>query len=341
MSVVVIDWLGRGGIAQCTHALIDTLTRASVGCTVVTVAGRELVGPSLVSVQVKGNRLRRHRALANAAAQTIRDERPDTVIVQNYVVPLLEKPVVDAARDVGAKLVWIVHDHQLHSLAAGTSAGLRQNLAASAYMVTHSHYVADRLRPPPGAELMVLPLPVPPEYHLDTDFKSLVPVDPSVDLVLQFGVLKRRYKGTGTLVELVAMEMPSWSFAAVGVGAPIGVDGLVSIPRFVDASDLAATVAAASVTLLPYSHASQSGAVALSQFSGTVPIATAVGGIPEQIEHGETGWLVDVSAPISAWVDALGELSDTSLRSKLSSNCVARALDNHNKFEAGVRKLVG
>lgn len=340
MTTVVIDWLGRGGIAQCTHAVADALRDAQVDHRVVTIADRELVGPSVVGVEPTGNRLRRHRALANEAARVIRELRADTVIVQNYVLPLLERPVVDAATEVGARLVWVVHDHQMHSLAAGTTLGLRRHLAASDVVVAHSHYVADRLDLPTGADLRVLPLPSPPEYHVDPSVPPLVAVDPAHPTALHFGVLKRRYKGTSVLLDLARSRPAPWSFAAVGVGAPEHAEGLTSVPRFVAATELAATVAAASATLFPYSHATQSGAVAQSQFSGTVPIATAVGGVPEQIRHGETGWLVDADAPLSAWSDALHELSDDTLRARIGASCLAQSAADHAAFEEGVRDLV-
>jgi len=270
----------------------------------------------------------------------IRRERPDTVIVQNYVIPMLERPVADAANEVGAQLVWIVHDHQMHSLLAGNTIGFTRNLNRADVVVTHSRYVADRLPLTAGADVRVIPLPVPPEYHADPSVASLLDPDRRTLTALHFGVLKRQYKGTDLVAQLAVAGVRDWDFAAIGVGAPNDVDGLTAIPRFVDAAELAASVADAGATLLPYRMGTQSGAVAQSQFSGTVPIVSAVGGLPEQVTDGETGLLMAPHATAGEWADALRLLSDDETRIRMGKSCWVQAEANHRRFRSEVLDLV-
>ena len=336
MSALIVDWLGRGGIAQCTHAMTEVLQHDS-HTTVVTVAARELDGRHVVGVESGGNRLRRHRQLAVHAADEIRHRRPDVVIVQNYVIPPIERIVHQAAIDVGARLVTVVHDHRLHSPFAGTSKGLASLLERADTVVAHSNYVAERLPVAGGSDVRVLPLPVPPEYHADGE----PVVTPRHGLLaLHFGVLKRQYKGTDLVERLAAAGVDGWELAVVGVGAPTGVTGLTGVARFVTAGELAASVSAAHAVLLPYAHGSQSAAVSLAQARGTVPVASAVGGIPEQIEDGVTGFLVPAGAGDDEWSRVLERLRDDELRARMGDACRERSALDQAEFEAGLRDLV-
>jgi len=68
MSVVVVDWLGRGGIAQTTPAWTRALTDAGHEVVVVTRGGRELNGPGVRSPRDGAHALITHRRLARLAA---------------------------------------------------------------------------------------------------------------------------------------------------------------------------------------------------------------------------------------------------------------------------------
>ncbi|MBV9663594.1 MAG: hypothetical protein JOZ37_06480 [Actinobacteria bacterium] len=86
--------------------------------------------------------------------------------------------------------------------------------------------------------------------------------------------------------------------------------------------------------------ASQSGAVVLGQVLGSVPVASAVGGIPEQIEHGRTGLLLPPDAPEKAWQDALSSLSDDGVRAPMVEAARETAWKNHHEFVAAIKGLV-
>ncbi len=95
------------------------------------------------------------------AAHQIRDHTPEVVVVQNYVAPVLEGPVFAAARDIGARVVIVVHDHRLHTAKAGTRSGLRRELRRADVVVTHTEFVARGVREYSGRQdIVVVPHPV-------------------------------------------------------------------------------------------------------------------------------------------------------------------------------------
>ena len=60
---------------------------------------------------------------------------------------------------------------------------------------------------------------------------------------------------------------------------------------------------------------------------GLPVVASRVGGIPEVIHDGITGWLIDVPNAVDSWVDALVSLlTDAELRSKLGEAATAAVL---------------
>ena len=238
MSVLLVDWLGRGGIAQTTEAWALELGARGESVEVVTRPGRELGdGPvNIVAAELRGNRIGAHRAVADAAARHIREHRPSVVVIQNFVLPVLERGVITAARGTGACLVQVVHDHRLHTYRAGSWVGMAPRLRSADVVIAHTEHVARGVRSFAGRDdVVVTPLPVP---------VGMLPHPPTVPIgdaeagSLQcghFGVLRRGYKGTATVEALAAAPPPGWQFVVAGVGAPPSGTGLRTLDRFLAA----------------------------------------------------------------------------------------------------------
>jgi glycosyltransferase involved in cell wall biosynthesis len=87
--------------------------------------------------------------------------------------------------------------------------------------------------------------------------------------------------------------------------------------RWIDEDERAAFFRRASVVVLPYTEASQSGVVPMAYAFGKPVVATRTGGLPEVVEHGETGLLVPPRDE-DALADAIIELlRDGDLRRRL------------------------
>jgi glycosyltransferase involved in cell wall biosynthesis len=115
------------------------------------------------------------------------------------------------------------------------------------------------------------------------------------------------YKGLGLLIATyrqlreqgVAVEL---EIVGSGDMEPYraGLDGLPDVSvtnRWVDEDDIAAALGRADIVVLPYVEASQSGVAASALTAGIPMVATPVGGLAEQVRHGETGVIAsEVSA---------------------------------------------
>lgn len=331
MTVLVVDWLGRGGITQYAYEWATTLDGL-----LITRAGREATGSRVIGVPVRGRGLVAHVQLVGEVKRVIAEVEPTVVIVHNHLVPVLESRVHDAARDAGARLVFVVHDHRFHTRRAGLTSGLERLVDRADAVVGHSSFVADRI--PGGEHREVVTVEHPALRWLTADRSGPSMID-GLDrpIALHFGVVRRRYKGGDIMVEL-ARRTESWSMAVVGVGAR-RAQGVHAVDTFLEPAALTATVLDADAVVLPYRFATQSGAVNLSQCLGRVPVASAVGGIPEQIEDGESGILVEPAATADAWTAALDRLLDANDRTRIGDGARAASERRHERFEAQVRAL--
>jgi glycosyltransferase involved in cell wall biosynthesis len=340
-SVVLVDWLGRGGIAQCSEAWALELADASIDVAVVTRPGRELAVTAPAGERAPRGRIGAHRAVVSHAVETIRERTPGSVVVQDWVLPFLEGPVHRTARQVGAALVFVIHDHHLTTRVGGSRWGLRRLVRHADVLVAHTPFVAEQVRRATGRrDVRVVPLPR-QRGMLDHPVATPALLARGDDLLaLHFGVVRRRYKGGETVAALARASVPGWRFGVLGVGAStVGAAPELAIDRFLEPDELVATVAASDVSLLPYRTASQSAAVVLAQALGSVVVASAVGGIPDQIADGRTGVLMAPDAPLEAWIEVLHDLRDPALRRDLAAAARDHVDAQHAQFAASVREL--
>jgi glycosyltransferase involved in cell wall biosynthesis len=120
--------------------------------------------------------------------------------------------------------------------------------------------------------------------------------------VLFFGRIYE-YKGLQYLIEaepLITSQVPDARIVIAGCGEPfekyermmVNKDHFFVHYYHIPDEMVASLFQQASVVALPYTEASQSGVLAIAYAFGKPVVATAVGGIPEVLEHGQTGYLV-------------------------------------------------
>lgn len=233
--------------------------------------------------------------------------------------------------------ITTVHDPAIHP---GDSASarvpirlIRWSARQSDVLIVHGLALAKLagLRSPTHrGPIHVLPLLAHDRYRDLATARGLVPKRDGLLRVLCFGRMLP-YKGVAELVGsagAVARECAGVRFVVAGEGpslaeakavAPRGVD-FQWVDRFVDDEEVAQLFLDADVVALPYIEASQSGVLSLAATFGRPVVATRVGSLPEVVEPGRMGLLVNPGAP-RAFAHALLELlEDPERRSELGKN---------------------
>lgn len=125
------------------------------------------------------------------------------------------------------------------------------------------------------------------------------------DQILFFGRIEA-YKGLDTLLQampFVWQSYPNWQLVIAGHGdlQPykqwLGDSRVRVNNEFIPDEQVADYFSQASLVVLPYKSATNSGVIPIASAFAKPSIATKVGGLPQVIEHGQTGLLVDPEKP--------------------------------------------
>jgi glycosyltransferase involved in cell wall biosynthesis len=109
--------------------------------------------------------------------------------------------------------------------------------------------------------------------------------------------------------------------------------------RWIDESEIYTFFERATLLVAPYTSASQSGVIAIASGFGLAVVATQSGGIPEQIQHGMTGILVQPGS-VDELVKAIESLLDDPARARtLGQNLREDTLTNRNWVK--IAEMVG
>lgn len=255
-------------------------------------------------------------------AAAARAARPDLLLL-HYWMPFLAPGYGAIARlgrrRDGGRVVLLAHNLLSHESQPGGRALARWLLGRCDRVIVHSEAVREiALALRPDARVLVAPHPVHQIFETplarDAARRALgVPLQAPV--LLMFGHV-RRYKGLELLLDAmprVAAALPDVRLLVVGefyvarqpYEAQIGRLGLAAHvtleDRFVPREEVGRYFAAADLVVLPYLAATQSGIAAIAYAHERPVVATAVGGLPEQVADGETGYVVPLRA------DALAE----------------------------------
>jgi len=162
------------------------------------------------------------------------------------------------------------------------------------------------------------------------------------NLILFFGRIWE-YKGLEYLIRaepLISAKVPNARFLIAGEGEDfaryrrmmVHPDRFVVHNEYIPEDRAADYFRRATVVVLPYIEASQSGVIPMAYSAGKPVVATTVGGLPEMVENGRTGYLVPPgdSAQLAEGVTKL--LLDETLRRRMGANAKRKIEEECSPF---------
>lgn len=242
-----------------------------------------------------------------------------------------------ASRSKKSKIVITVHDVVSHLGRSRGFQGLfwRGLLGLASDVIVHGEYLKRQflsLNPGLAKKLRISVIPH-GAYSIYRTWDS-DGIAEEENTILFFGYISK-YKGIEILLRaapLVAEKVPGARIIIAGLGDFDPYQDLVSpkgrfeiINRFIPNREVPRLFRRASVVVLPYIEASQSGVVPVAYAFGKPVVVTDVGSIPEVVEDGQTGLVVPARSP-----EALGEaiislLQDRGLRKAMGEKALLKA----------------
>jgi glycosyltransferase involved in cell wall biosynthesis len=286
-------------------------------------ATQELFFPS-----VRGARrqfLRRHARLRQALKafsyplglwrtwKALKGRPPGVLHVQWALVPALDAVLLRKLRARGWRVVYTAHDVITDLSRPRSRRPWRRMFVQTDAVVVHSARMAQVLREHGGdvvREIHEIPQGV-STFSLSPDVdrgraRQILGLDPDAPLLLFFGMIKP-YKGLDYLLRawprvlaefpasklLIAGEplLPFQPFERLIHDLNIG-DSVVLKLGYVPSSEAQYLFCAADAVVFPYVEISTSAVVPVAYHYARPVIATSVGGLPEMVKEGQTGFLV-------------------------------------------------
>lgn len=214
----------------------------------------------------------------------------------------------------GPPVCWLCHNVKMHEDRAIDQSLVRLGLGGAQGYIVHSQEDAANLKklfPNPRVWVHVHPT----YDHFATLYQErmqgALPPPPARPTCLFFGV-NRDYKGLKYLIAawpLVMRELPEAHLLIAGSfwddpntyreqARALGVGDSVEITaEYIPNEQVGDWFAQADVTVLPYRSATQSGIVQIAYGFDLPVIVTRVGGLPEVVAEGETGYVVEKENP--------------------------------------------
>ena len=254
-------------------------------------------------------------------AKAIKAFRPDLV---HFTLSHPWNPIV-AVMLGSTPIVFTVHDPAPHSRAKWrhiTEVTHQLMYRRASRIIALSQHSLSLLPEGFKSKATVIPHPVFEHYRIEAP-----PPKPLRPSAVFFGRLEP-YKGLGIFCEAAAR------LSAEGVNADFVIAGpgrfrhclrgttpaaVTIINRFLSEQEVSQLLAAASVLVLPYTDATQSGVLAAAYAARLPVVATTAGSFPEFVRNGVSGLLVPPNDPAALAAAIRRVLLDSVLRDRLSS----------------------
>lgn len=315
----------RGGIANFSHSLGKAFKAEGWAVSVVSFSLQypSILFPGKTQKEVSGHPpdLEIH-ALINSvnprtwqrAARFIRDAHPDIVVVQYwtpYLAPALAGILRKLRKMIHIQVIGLTHNIAPHEGSPLDRHLTRRFLKQCDGFITLSESVRKELKTLyPDKPASFIPHPVYDLFGDPVERKAgleKLGLDPGFTYLLFFGII-RPYKGLDLFIEAMALlreQYPRLRMLVAGefyenparytrLIEQYGLSGRVKMfDYFIPTDEVKYFFAAADLVVQPYRSASQSGITQMAYQFGTPMVVTRVGGLPELVRDGVTGWVCD------------------------------------------------
>ncbi|MCF6271310.1 MAG: glycosyltransferase [Melioribacteraceae bacterium] len=289
----------------------------------------------------------------------IKIDAPDILIIKHWM-PFFAPIYGTIARIVRnngtTKVVAVCHNIIPHEKKPGDKALTKYFFSAVDYFITLSKSVEEDLfKLYPNAKHKCLFHPVYSNFG-NSVAKEVAREKLNLNdskVMLFFGFI-RDYKGLDTLLQSIALIKDKMDFTLIVAGEfysneekyisltnELGLNDVVKyFSDFIPQNDVTYFFSACDVVVLPYKSATQSGIVQIANNFNKPMISTNVGGLPEVIEDGRTGYLVEKENPRQL-ADAILKYYDGNKEAKFVENILSES-DKYSwgEFVKGMMELV-
>jgi len=251
-----------------------------------------------------------------STAKAINKEHSD-ILVMKYWMPFFAPALGYISGKVKAKKIAIIDNaipHEKHFYDAPLSRYFLNR--CDGFVVMSDSVKKDLLSLKPNAKFIQHAHPFYDHFGAlenVSEARKKLGIEPQSKVLLFFGFI-RAYKGLDILLE--AFKNASSDYTLVIAGEPYEdfskyqplIDELkkqgkkiVELVRYIEDHEVATIFSAADVCVLSYKSATQSGIASIAMHFEIPMIVTKVGGLPEEVENGKTGMVVDEVDGDSIW----------------------------------------
>ncbi|MCK4921103.1 MAG: glycosyltransferase [Bacteroidales bacterium] len=255
------------------------------------------------------------------------------LIVIHYWMPFFAMQLIYLLRKLRrkpVKVILLAHNLIPHEKQPGTRFLTRNLLKNIDGMISLSASVRkDALSFRKDLSTLVIPHPVYDIYGdaiSRTEAKLRLNLEDNISYILFFGLI-RKYKGLDILLKampllknaniklLVAGEFYDSKEEYLNLAEDLGIrDRVVFYGKFIPDDEVKLFFSASDLVVQPYRSATQSGVTQIAYHFGIPMVVTRVGGLPEIVEDGKTGFLSDVNEnSLAEAIDSFFNLDNKSL----------------------------
>jgi glycosyltransferase involved in cell wall biosynthesis len=272
------------------------------------------------------------------------DLKPDIILFSKINFPF-ESYFLGLLQRRGLILTQIGHEFELRE-----SSGAFASLVLRAYSNIYTHFSGIFFHAQENRERFISLFPFVPRKnthlipHGNSDWLLMIPAEDKENLVKQYGLrggecvvlffgLLAPSKGLYDLIDAFALARQSCEAKLVIAGYPtkhINMDELrtrirtrgvsndvILDTRYIPFNQLCPLMEIATVVVFPYLSSTQSGALQVAYTFGKPVIATAVGGLPEAVEEGKSGFLVPIHSPVALAEKIITFVKDPALAAEM------------------------